>query len=145
MNGISLILLEGADDEELEIIKKNYDKPSIERFVAVDKDNFWDYVTETENVYFYKLYKDGSLAGTVQCELSDKILYLAVVVFPEFQNKKIGTDALKYVIDGKTGLEFNEIQVSVDEKNTASLHLFQKVGFTCICQEDELVDLQYIM
>ena len=40
---------------------------------------------------------------------------------------------------------FNEIQVSVDEKNTASMRLFRNAGFNIIGQENELVDLQYIM
>ncbi len=145
MNNLSFALLEAVEDRELEIIKENYNKPSVERFVEINKEKFWSYVTETENVYFYKVYNEGVLVGTVQCEVYDGIMYLALVIFPEYQKKKIGTDAVQGVIAGKTGLSFNEIQVSIDEKNTASLKLFQNVGFTRIGQEDELVEFQYIM
>jgi L-amino acid N-acyltransferase YncA len=75
----------------------------------------------------------------------DGVLYLSLVVFIQYQNRKIGSDALKCVIEGKTGLDFKEIQVSVDEKNTASMRLFQNAGFIKIGQKDGLVDLQYIM
>ena len=145
MNKIELILLKKQEDEELAIIKENYSKPAVERFVDINKDTFWTYVTETENVHFYKVYNEGILSGTVQCEVYDGVLYLALVVFPEYQNNGIGTDIVKFIIDGNTRLDFNEIRVSVDEKNTASMRLFQNAGFIKIGQKDELVDLQYIM
>ena len=81
----------------------------------------------------------------MQCEVYDGILYLALVIFPEYQKKKIGTSAVQEVIVGKTGLSFKEIQVSIDEKNTASLKLFQNVGFKRSGQKDSLIDFRYIM
>ena len=54
MNAVTLNLLKSSEDEELVIIKENYSKPEVERFVSIDKDKFWQYVTEAENVYFYK-------------------------------------------------------------------------------------------
>ncbi len=145
MNVLKFVLLKSTEDNELEILKDNYSKPSVERFVEINKEKFWSYVTETENVCFYKVYNESTLSGTVQCEIHDGILYLAIVVFPEYQNKGIGTDMVKYVIEGKTGLDFKEIQVSIDEKNTASMKLFKNSGFMQIGQEGELIDFQYIM
>lgn len=145
MNAVTFNLLKCTGDEDLVIIKENYSKPEVERFVSIDKDKFWKYVTETENVYFYKIYNNSNLVGTMQCEVYDGILYLALVIFPEYQKKKIGTSAVQEVIVGKTGLSFKEIQVSIDEKNTASLKLFQNVGFKCSAQEDSLIDFRYIM
>ena len=145
MNKLAFSLLKSTDDTDLKIIKENYNKPSVERFVDINKEKYWIYVTEAENVYFYKVYNDDILSGTVHCELCDGVLYLAVVVFPEFQNKKIATAMVNAVLDGITGLEFNEIQVSVDEKNAASLKLFRNIGFVQIGQEDELVEFKYIM
>lgn len=145
MNKLAFSLLKSTDDTDLKIIKENYDKPSVERFVDINKEKYWIYVTEAENVYFYKVYNDGTLVGTVQCELYDGVLYLALVVFPEHQNKGIGTDIVKSVINGITNLKFNEIQVSIDEKNTASIRLFSNMGFIKTGQEDELVEFNYIM
>ena len=145
MNKLTFSLLKSTDDTDLKIIKENYDKPSVERFVDINKEKYWIYVTEAENVYFYKVYNEGALVGTVQCEVYSGVLYLALVIFPEYQNRRIGTDVLKFIVDGNTDLSFNEIQVSVDEKNTASMRLFRNAGFNIIGQENELVDLQYIM
>ena len=145
MNVLKSVLLESTEDNELEILKDNYSKPSVERFVEINKEKFWSYVTETENVYFYKVYNENTLSGTVQCEIYNRILYLAIVVFPDYQNKGIGTDIIKFVLDGRTGLDFKEIQVSIDEKNTASMKLFMNSGFVETGKDGELIDLQYIM
>ncbi len=145
MNVLKFVLLENTEDNELEILKDNYSKPSVERFVEINKEKFWSYVTETENVYFYKVYNENTLSGTVQCEIYNRILYLAIVVFPDYQNKGIGTDIIKFVLDGRTGLDFKEIQVSIDEKNTASMKLFMNSGFIETGKDGELIDLQYIM
>ena len=138
-------LLNSVDDKDMEIIKSVYDAPCVARFVCINKEMFWSYVTATENVYFFKVYVGGALAGTVQCELCDGVLYLALVVLPEYQKKGIGTAIVKSVIDGKTGLDFNEIQVSIDEKNIASLRLFEKCDFVRTGHNDELVDFQYVV
>lgn len=145
MNRLTFILLESTEDEDLGIIKEGYCNPLVERFISIDNENYWSYVTKSENVYFYKLYNEDNPVGTVHCEVYDGILYLSLVVFIQYQNRKIGSDAIKCVIEGITGLDFKEIQVSVDEKNTASMRLFQNAGFNKIGQKDELVDLQYIM
>ena len=144
-NKLTFSLLKSTDDTDLKIIKENYDKPSVERFVDINKEKYWIYVTEAENVYFYKVYNEGALVGTVQCEVHSGVLYLALVIFPEYQNRRIGTDVLKFIVDGNTDLSFNEIQVSVDEKNAASMRLFRNAGFNIIGQEDELVEFKYIM
>lgn len=145
MNRLTFILIESTEDEDLGIIKEGYSNPLVERFISIDNENYWSYVTKSENVYFYKLYNEDSPVGTVHCEVYDGVLYLSVVVFIQYQNRKIGSDAIKCVIEGITGLDFKEIQVSVDEKNTASMRLFQNAGFIKIGQKDGLVDLQYIM
>lgn len=145
MNKLAFSLLKSTDDTDLKIIKENYDKPSVERFVDINKEKYWIYVTEAENVYFYKVYNEGALVGTVQCEVHSGVLYLALVIFPEYQNRRIGTDVLKFIVDGNTDLSFNEIQVSIDEKNTASIRLFSNMGFIKTGQEDELVEFNYIM
>jgi len=37
MNKLELILLKSPEDEELAIIKENYSKPAVERFVDINK------------------------------------------------------------------------------------------------------------
>ena len=136
-------LLKKADDEDIPLILSVYKQPSISRFISIDEENYWKYITSTENVYFYKIYKDDILLATIHLELGDCVLYMSVVVFPEFQKQGIATTILKDIQAGKLELDFDKIQVSIDEKNTASLRLFESVGFVCIGKDEELWEYEY--
>ena len=85
------------------------------------------------------------MAATIHLELADRILYMSVVVFPKYQNQGIATTILKDIQTGKLELDFFKIQVSIDEKNIASLKLFENVGFFCIDKDEELLEYVYIM
>ena len=50
---------------------------------------------------------------------------------------------LKDVQSGKFGLDFNKIEVSIDEKNKASLELFESVGFVRTGKDEELFKYEY--
>ena len=76
-------------------------------------------------------------------ELADGILYMSVVVFPEYQRQGYATIMLKDVQAGKFGLDFNKIEVFVDEKNKASIELFESVGFVCTGKDEELFEYEY--
>ena len=136
-------LIKDLDDEDIPTILSVYRQPSISRFISIDEENYWKYITSTDNVYFYKIYKDDILLATIHLELVDCVLYMSVVVFPEFQKQGIATTILKDVQAGKTGLDFDKIQVSVDEKNTASLKLFESAGFICVDKDEELLEYEY--
>ncbi len=138
-------LLENIDDKDIDILKEAYDNSSVKRFIEIDKENFWSYVTETENVYFYKVYLGDILVGTAQCELINNVLYFALVVFPLYRNNGIGYDIVKHVIGGITGLHFSRLRVSIDEANIASLSLFKKIGFVQIGRDNLLIDFEYVI
>ena len=76
-------------------------------------------------------------------ELADRILYMSVVVFPEYQRQGYATVMLKDIQAGKLGLDFHKIEVSVDAKNKASLELFESVGFVCTGKDEELFEYEY--
>ena len=103
----------------------------------------WKYITSTDNVYFYKIYKDDILLATIHLELGDCVLYMSVVVFPEFQKQGIATTILKDMQAGKLGLDFDKIQVSIDENNTASIKLFESAEFVCVGKDEELWEYEY--
>ena len=136
-------LIKNLDDEDIPIILSAYKQPQISQFISIDEENYWKYITSSENVYFYKIYKDDILASTIHLELDNRVLYMSVVVFPEFQKQGIATTILKDIQSGKTGLDFDKIQVSVDEKNTASLKLFESAGFICVDKDEELLEYEY--
>ena len=136
-------LLRKYDDEDIPTILSAYRQSSISRFISIDEKNYWRYITSTDNVYFYKVYKDNVLVATMHLELADCVLYMSVVVFPEYQRQGYATIMLKDVQSGKFGLAFNKIEVSIDEKNKASLELFESVGFVCTGKDEELFEYEY--
>ena len=138
-------LLKKSDDEDIPIILAAYNQPSVSQFSSIDEDNYWIYVTETDNVFFYKIYVNDVLVATTQIELINRVLYMSIVVFPKYQNQGIGKIILKDIQSGKLKLDFTKIMVSVDEKNIASLKLFEKCGFVCVGKDEELFKYVYII
>ena len=136
-------LVKNFNDEDIPIIISVYKQPSISQFVSIDEENYWRYITSTENVYFYKIYKDDILLATIHLELDNCVLYMSVVVFPEFQKQGIATTILKDIQAGKLGVDFNKIQVSIDDKNVASLKLFESARFVCVGKDEELWEYEY--
>ena len=93
-----------------------------------------------------------SSAKQISSERSEDFIALArfhwkasrsVVVFPEYQKQGIATTILKDIQTRKIGLDFDKIQVSIDEKNIASLKLFESVGFICVNKDEELLEYEY--
>lgn len=136
-------LIKDLNDEDIPTILSVYKQPSISRFISIDEENYWKYITSTDNVYFYKIYKDDILVATIHLELVDRVLYLSVVVFPKYQSQEIATIIVKDIQAGKLELDFLKIQVSIDEKNTSSLKLFESVGFICVNKDEELLEYEY--
>ena len=130
---------------EMEEIQSAYDHFSISSFISIDKDHYWRYITETENVYFYKVYNHNNLISTIHCELYDKVLHLAVVVFPKYQNMGFGTTILKAIQNGNLDISFDKIHASIELQNIASRKLFEKVGFNCIEKDAELFEYECTM
>ena len=136
-------LIKDLDDEDIPTILSVYRQSSISRFISIDEENYWKYITSTDNVFFYKIYKDDILLATIHLELVDCVLYMSVVVFPEYQKQGIATTILKDIQAGKTGLDFDKIRVYIDEKNIASLKLFESAGFVCTGKDEELLEYEY--
>ena len=136
-------LIKDLDDEDIPTILSVYWQPSISRFISIDEENYWKYITSTDNVYFYKIYKNDILVSTIHLEFDNRVLYMSVVVFPEFQKQGIATTILKDIQTGKLELGFDKIQVSIDEKNIASINLFESAKFVCVGKDTELLEYEY--
>ena len=136
-------LLKKADDADIPLILSVYKQPLISQFISIDEENYWKYITDTDNVYFYKIYKDDILVSAIHLELDNCVLYMSVVVFPEHQKQGIATTIVKDIQAGKFELDFDKIQVSIDEKNTASIKLFESAKFVCVGKDTELLEYEY--
>ena len=137
-------LLTSQNGEFISTILSVYKLPSVAQYISIDETNYWKYVTDTDNVWFYLIFENDCLVSTVYLELSDSVLYMDIVVFPEYQKRGIATKILKDIQDGKLGNDFDKIQVSIDEKNIASIRLFKNAGFVCIAKDEELLEYVYI-
>lgn len=130
-------------DADIPYLTSIFKLPEISRYISIDELNYWQYVTINENVYFFKVYKDESLVATTHLEVVDRVLCLDIMVVPECQGKGIATKVLKDIQAGNLVSDFDRIEVSIDENNTASICLFEKMGFAYASKEDELINYVY--
>lgn len=136
-------LLTRENDASIPQIRSVYKNPSIAQYISIDEANYWKYVTSTENVWFYKVLADDRLVCTVHLELLDHILYMDIVVFPKYQKRGIAANVLKDIQNGTFDIDFDQIHVAIDEKNTPSIKLFENAGFVCVAKKEELLEYVY--
>ena len=129
-------------DKDIPYLNTILEMPQISRYISVDKANFWRYVMSTKNVFYYKVYDEDALVGAIQLELAGDVLYMDIMVIPEFQGRGIGTAIIRDIQNGVLSLSFERIEISIDESNIASIKLFEKMGFRFISKSDVL--LKYI-
>ena len=130
------------DDVDIPNLIAIYKKPEIVQYISISE-SYFRYVTENDEVYFYKIYESNKLIGTIHIEKQGIALFMDILVFPEFQRMGLGTKILKDIQDDIFGLHFERIEISIDERNTASLKLFENAGFIRISKDDKLINLTY--
>ena len=74
------------NDDDIDLLLKMYQIPSISHYLSISG-NYFHYVTNTENVYFYKIYEHNKLIGTIHLEKQADSLYMDILIFPEFQRE----------------------------------------------------------
>jgi len=131
-----------ADIPYLTFILKS---PEISRYISIAENSYWEYVTTQEQVYYFKVYRNDALIGAIHCEIENLILYMDIMVFPKYQRQGIATAIMEDILQGNLSLEFDTMEVFVDESNAASKKLFEKIGFTPISCEDELIHYTYTL
>ena len=137
-------LLNGPDDPDVQYLSEILRLPDISRFISIDEDNYWNYVTKTENVFYFKAYENENLVAATHCEIINKTLFMDVMVIPNYRRNGIATQILSDIQSGVLPLCFDKIEVAIDKTNTASIRLFEKMNFTYISTEDELLKYIYV-
>ena len=114
--------------------------PSVAKFISIS-DNYFDYVTSTNGVFYYKIYCDGVLTGGIHCEINNGIMFLSICIDEKYRRNGIAKKSLNQLfLKQTTDIDF--IEVSIDDSNIASLSLFQKLGFLQTGKEDELITMR---
>ena len=124
-------------DPDIAELMRIEQEPSVSRYCH-SSDNFFDYVTETEGVYYYKIMADGVPVGGIHSEINGDIMYLAVYVSEKYRRTGIAEESLKkYFSMLPSGV--NTIEACIEEANIPSQQLFRKLGFKAVGQEEELI------
>lgn len=130
------------DDSDISHLLEIYQQPAISRFLSIS-DNYFHYVTNTENVYFYKVYASEKLIGTIHLEKCEDLLNMDILIFPEYQRMGFATSVVGDIQDDAFGLKYKRIEIAIDESNAASIKLFERAGFSFTYKEDELLNYVY--
>lgn len=137
-------MISTADSDIPELVSI-FKLPDVSRYYSIDFDNYFSYVVNNPCVYFFKVYENNELIGAFHLEKAEETLYLSIVVFPEFQNKRLGTKIVKDIKNNILGLEYNKIEISIDKKNIPSIKLFEKQGFVPVSKDGNLINYIYEM
>ena len=142
MHNLTYKQMSSEDDRDIPQLVTIHQMPEIAQYLSVG-DNYFHYVTNSENVFFYKVYENNKLIGSTHLEKQGTMLFMDILVFPEFQRTGLGTKIVKDIQSDVFGLRYERIEISVDERNTASLKLFENAGFIRTSKEGELINLAY--
>ena len=143
MSKLTYKIMVSQEDKDILLINEMHSKPEIKKYISIS-DNYFNYVTTTENVFFYKVYKNRNLVGTVHLEKNDNILYMDILIFPEFQNVGLGTKVISDIKNDIFNLNIKKIEVSIAESNIPSLKLFEQSGFKFVSQDNGLKNYVYL-
>lgn len=130
------------DDTDIPQLITVHQIPEIARYLSISE-NYFHYVTNTANVYFYKIYDNDKLIGSTHLEKQETTLFMDILVFPEFHRMGLATKIVNDIQNDVFGLNYERIEVSIDERNAASLRLFERAGFIRVSKEDELINFVY--
>ncbi len=133
-----------SSDEDIPFLKKIHSLPEISHFISIDVSNYFNYVTTTDNVFYYKVIYDDQIVASIHMECAKTVLYISILTLPRYQNQGFATQIIEDIKVGNIIKNFNKIVVSIDRDNTASIRLFEKAGFILVDQEDELLNYSWI-
>ena len=130
------------DDADIPQLLQIYQIPDISQFLSIS-DNYFHYVTSTENVYFYKVYESEKLIGTIHLEKCEDLLYMDILIIPEYQRMGFAKRVITDIQNDIWGLKYKRIEIAIDESNIASIKLFERAGFSFASRKDELLNYFY--
>lgn len=77
-------------------------------------------------------------------EKQGNLLFMDILVFPGFQRKGFGTKIIKDIKNDIFKFNYERIEIFIDERNLASIKLFENAGFTFVSKDDELMKFIYL-
>ena len=142
MDKLTYVRLLNENDADIPQLLKIHQLPETACYISTT-DTYFYYVTNTENVYYFKVYDNDKLVASIHIEKINSVLSMSILVFPEYQRMGYGSKIIKDIQDDVLAFDYDTIEVSIDERNTASLQLFKNAGFIHTSKEDELLYFTY--
>ena len=127
-----------SKDKDIKDLMRIHASQSVAKYISIS-DNYFDYVTNTNGVIYYKILWNGILVGGIHCEYVNRKLFISICIDEKYHRHGIAEVALNKLLDNANNVD--TVEVSIDETNMSSLLLFQKLGFSQIGKEDELIIL----
>ena len=103
--------IDSQNDPDISYLDEILNLPEFSRFINVDKNNYWTYVTNTENVFYFKVFENDVLVAATHCEISNRTLYMDIMVIPKYQRNGIATRILQDIKSGKLDIDYKKIEV----------------------------------
>ena len=116
------------NDADVPRLAEIYQEPEIARYLSIS-DNYFHYVTNNENVHFYKVYKNGEMIGTTHLEQQEIVLFMHVLVFPKFQRVGLGTQIIRDIQDDIFNLVMKTLKFPLMKQ---TLHLYDYSGMQAL-------------
>ncbi len=132
-------------DEQIPFLLEIHSLPEISKYIGIDREKYFDYVTGTNHVDYFKVMLENKIVAAVHVEKQEDILYFSILVLPEYQNKGFGTQILEDIKSQHLAQGFSKIIVSIDRANIPSIKLFEKAGFVLSCKDDNLLEYHLVV
>ena len=145
MHRLTYKRLLSESDRDIAVICAEMDHPDVARFLNYDKEHYWSYVTTSTNVYYYKVYCNDRLIGSIHLEIENSTMYMSILVFKNDRNQGLGKRIIDDLLSGEIPIQYERIEVFVDSTNCASVRLFEQCGFVCHSVDDGLLNYVFVM
>ena len=122
------------NDPELEEMRRIHTKPSVSETVPIS-DSYFGYVTSARGVVYYKVRAGNTLIGGIHSETIGTTLWLSIFIDEPYRQCGYGEQALKTLFSSLPHA-VKTIESRIQETNTASIHLFEKLGFLRVNHAD---------
>ncbi len=132
-------------DEHIPFLLEKHSLPEVSKYIGIDREKYFDYVTGTNHVDYFKVMLENKIVAAVHIEKQNDILYLSILVLPEHQNKGFGAQILEDIKSQRLAQGFSKIIVSIDRVNTPSIKLFEKAGFVLSGKDDNLLEYHLVV
>lgn len=129
-----------AKDNDLPFLAELHTTPEIAKYIRIDPLRYFDYVTNTADVCYFKVLWNNLIVAAVHVEKKGTVLYVSLFTLPEYQRKGVASQILADIKAGKVVQDISEIIAFVDKTNAPSLRLFEKTGFMKAGEEEELLE-----